>query len=91
MFGDPNPGEGSCSSCAVRPTHIKVLLPIRVNFHELLNYAEAVHWLNYAEAVHWQRLQPGAGIRVTRLNIRRYTLALSDTVPFGESCKQILS
>ncbi|WP_427019226.1 hypothetical protein ACQCSX_21095 (plasmid) [Pseudarthrobacter sp. P1] len=32
-----------------------------------------------------------AGILVTRHDPRRYTLALSDTVPFGETWEQTLS
>ena len=32
-----------------------------------------------------------AGILVTRHNPHRYTLALSDSVPFGETREQILS
>ncbi|WP_407923751.1 hypothetical protein [Arthrobacter cheniae] len=34
--------------------------------------------------------QRSAGIVVTRHNHRRYTLALSDTVPFGETREQYL-
>lgn len=47
--------------------------------------------LDDAEAVLRQRPQGFAGILVTRHDPGRYTLALSDTVPFGETREQILS
>lgn len=47
--------------------------------------------LDDAEAVLRQRPQRFAGILVTRHAPDRYTLALSDTVPFGETREQILS
>lgn len=47
--------------------------------------------LNGAEAVLRQMPQRFAGILVTRHDPYRYTLALSDTVPFGETHEQILS
>jgi len=47
--------------------------------------------LDNAEAVLRQRPQRFAGILVTRHAPDRYTLALSDTVPFGETREQILS
>jgi hypothetical protein len=47
--------------------------------------------LNGAEAVLRQMPQRLAGILVTRHDPFRYTLALSDTVPFGETREQMLS
>ncbi|WP_104201482.1 hypothetical protein [Cryobacterium sp. Y29] len=47
--------------------------------------------LDRAEAVLRQIPQRCAGILVTRHDFFRYTLALSDTVPFGETREQILS
>lgn len=47
--------------------------------------------LDRAEAVLRQIPQRYAGILVTRHDFFRYTLALSDTVPFGETREQILS
>ena len=47
--------------------------------------------LDHAEAVLRQIPQRRAGILVTRHDFFRYTLALSDAVPFGETREQILS
>ena len=47
--------------------------------------------LDSAEAVLRQKPQRFAGILVTRHEPGRYTLTLSDTVPFGETREQILS
>ena len=47
--------------------------------------------LDHAEAVLRQIPQRCAGILVTRHDFFRYTLALSDTVPFGETREQILT
>ncbi|WP_159708894.1 hypothetical protein [Arthrobacter sp. 18067] len=47
--------------------------------------------LDEAEAVLRQTPQRFAGILVTRHEPGRYTLALSDAVPFGETREQILS
>ena len=47
--------------------------------------------LDNAEAVLRQRPQRFAGILVTRHRPDRYTLALSDTVPFGETRELILT
>lgn len=47
--------------------------------------------LDAAEAVLRQIPQRCDGILVTRLDFLRYTLALSDTVPFGETRERILS
>ncbi|MFE4198876.1 hypothetical protein ACFRJ9_23750 [Paenarthrobacter sp. NPDC056912] len=47
--------------------------------------------LDEAEAVLRSTPQRFAGILVTRHQPGRYTLALSDTVPFGETREQILS
>ncbi|MFE4545622.1 hypothetical protein [Arthrobacter sp. NPDC056727] len=47
--------------------------------------------LDNAEAALRQKPQQFAGILVTRHEPGRYTLTLSDTVPFGETREQILS
>ena len=47
--------------------------------------------LDNAEAVLRERPQRFAGILVTRHAPDRYTLALSDTVPFGETRELILT
>jgi len=47
--------------------------------------------LDQAEALLRQVPQRCAGILVTRHDFFRYTLALSETVPFGETREQILS
>ncbi|SEO11705.1 hypothetical protein E3O25_05250 [Cryobacterium sp. TMT1-3] len=47
--------------------------------------------LDQAEAMLRQIPQHCAGILVTRHDFFRYTLTLSDTVPFGETREQILS
>ncbi|MFJ5959029.1 hypothetical protein ACIQC5_24060 [Paenarthrobacter sp. NPDC092416] len=47
--------------------------------------------LDQAEAVLRQQPQRFAGILVTRHEPGRYTLALNDAVPFGETREQILS
>ncbi|MFF1832547.1 hypothetical protein [Paenarthrobacter sp. NPDC058040] len=47
--------------------------------------------LDHAEAVLRQKPQRFAGILVTRHQPGRYTLALSDSVPFGETREQILA
>lgn len=52
--------------------------------HELLNEAEAV--LRQAAMTH-----RCGGIMVTRHDPARYTLELSDTVPFGQTWEQTLS
>ena len=44
-----------------------------------------------AEATIREIPQRGVGILVTRHDYFRYTLALSETVPFGETREQILS
>ncbi len=46
--------------------------------------------LNYAEAVHWQRPQPVAVFLVTRLRSPVHARPQRDG-SLGESCKQILS
>ncbi|MCZ9885044.1 hypothetical protein [Arthrobacter sp. B2a2-09] len=62
--------------------HLEVLVTDSGRLYELLDNAEAV--LRQTP----QRL---AGILVTRHDPGRYTLTLSDTVPFGETREQILS
>ncbi len=47
--------------------------------------------LDEAEALLRQRPQWVAGILVTRHDPGRYTLALSDSVPFGETHEQIVA
>lgn len=62
--------------------HLEVVVTDPGRLYELLDDAEAVLR---------QRPQRFAGILVTRHEPGRYTLALSDTVPFGETREQILS
>jgi len=62
--------------------HLEVLVNDSGRLYELLDDAEAVLR---------QMPQRVAGILVTRHDPRRYTLALSDKVPFGETREQILS
>lgn len=62
--------------------HLEVRITDPARLYELLNGAEAVLR---------QMPQRSAGILVTRHDPFRYTLALSDTVPFGETREQILS
>ena len=64
--------------------HLEVLVTEPGRLHELLDDAEAV--LRQVAMPHGS-----AGILVTRHDPGRYTLALSDTVPFGETREQILS
>lgn len=64
--------------------HLEVHVTDPARRYELLNSAEAVL---QQTAMH----QRFAGILVTRHDPYRYTLALSDTVPFGETHEQILS
>jgi hypothetical protein len=63
---------------------LEVLVTEPGRLHELLDDAEAV--LRQVAMPHGC-----AGILVTRHDPGRYTLALSDTVPFGETREQILS
>lgn len=62
--------------------HLEVHVTDPVRLYDLLNGAEAVLR---------QTPQRVAGILVTRHDPFRYTLALSDTVPFGETRERILS
>lgn len=64
--------------------HLEVLVTEPGRLYELLDHAEA----ELREIALPQRC---AGILVTRHDPRRYTLTLSDTVPFGETREQILS
>lgn len=64
--------------------HLEVLVSDPRRLYELLNNAEA-------ELRQAAMPQCFAGILVTRHDPRRYTLALSDTVPFGETREQILA
>jgi hypothetical protein len=63
--------------------HLEVLVTEPVRLHELLDDAEAAL---RETAMHCRT----AGILVTRHAPGRYTLALSDAVPFGETHEQIL-
>ncbi len=64
--------------------HVELLVTARSQLHELLTGAEA--FLRPIAIAH------GAlGILVTRHDPRRYTVALSDSVPFGETHEQMLS
>lgn len=64
--------------------HLEVRVTDPSRLHELLDHAEA--------ELRQVALSVGcAGILVTRHNPRRYTIALSDAVPFGETREQILS
>lgn len=58
--------------------HIEVLVGTQEHLHDLLSDAEAT--LLPAAAT-----QRSAGILITRHSPRRYTVALCDTVPFGET------
>jgi hypothetical protein len=64
--------------------HLEVLVTDPSRLYELLDHAES-------ELREVALPQGCAGILVTRHDPRRYTLALSDTVPFGETREQILS
>lgn len=64
--------------------YLEVLVTDPGRLHELLDHAES-------ELRQVALSQRCAGILVTRHDPRRYTLALSDTVPFGETREQILS
>ena len=62
--------------------HLEVLVTDPGRLYELLDDAETVLR---------QRPQRFAGILVTRHEPGRYTLALNDTVPFGETRERILA
>lgn len=64
--------------------HLEVLVTDPGRLYELLEHAEA-------ELRQIAVPQQRAGILVTRHNPRRYTLALSESVPFGETREQILT
>ena len=64
--------------------HLEVLITDPRRLYELLDTAEA-------ELRRVAMPERFAGILVTRHDPRRYTLTLSDTVPFGETHEQILS
>jgi hypothetical protein len=64
--------------------HLEVLVTEPSRLYELLDNAETM--LRQVATP-----QCFAGILVTRHEPGRYTLALSDTVPFGETREQILS
>ncbi|AMM34500.1 hypothetical protein SA2016_3843 [Sinomonas atrocyanea] len=64
--------------------HLEVVVAEPGRLQELLDEAEAV----LRQAAMYQR---SCGILVTRHNPGRYTLALSDAVPFGETREQILA
>ena len=63
---------------------LEVFIPTPSQLHEILNDAEDK--LRQAAMV-----DRSSGILVTRHNPCRYTLALSDVVPFGETWEQSLS
>lgn len=63
---------------------LEVLVTEAAGLYKLLDDAEAA--LRQLAIIH-----RCAGILVTRHDPRRYTLALSATVPFGETREQILS
>ncbi|MEE2522131.1 hypothetical protein V1639_17135 [Pseudarthrobacter sp. J75] len=69
-------------SQTIKPVEVIVSEPGRL--HELLDHAEAE--LRQIALPH-----KCAGILVTRHDPHRYTLTLSDTIPFGETREQILS
>jgi hypothetical protein len=64
--------------------HVEVLVTEPGRLNELLDDAEAA----LRQAAMCRR---SAGILVTRHAPGRYTLALSETVPFGETREQILA
>ena len=64
--------------------HLEVLVDEAGRLHELLDNAEAAL---RQTAMRWRT----AGILVTRHSPGRYTLALCDAVPFGETREQILA
>lgn len=64
--------------------HLEVLVTEPARLYELLDDAEAM----LRQVATPRRF---AGILVTRHNPGRYSLTLSDTVPFGETREQILS
>ncbi|TFD69584.1 hypothetical protein [Cryobacterium sp. Y29] len=63
---------------------LEVLVTEPGRLHEILNDAEA-------ELRQTAMAQRCAGILATRHNAGRYTLELSNTVPFGETWEQTLS
>lgn len=63
--------------------HLEVLVTEPGRLHELLNDAEAV-------LRELAMCQGSAGILVTRHAPGRFTLALSEAVPFGETRERIL-
>lgn len=64
--------------------HVEVLVTDPGRLYDLLDDAEAeLRQVTSADCC--------AGILVTRHNPGRYTLMLSETVPFGETREQILS
>ncbi|OUM44708.1 hypothetical protein B8W73_02870 [Arthrobacter agilis] len=69
-----------------KPTleHMEVLVTEPGQLHELLDNAEA-------ELRQAARCRRSGGIVVTRHDHTRYTLTLSDTVPFGETRELTLS
>lgn len=64
--------------------HIEVLVTEPGQLDDLLDKAEAA-------LRQTARCDASAGIVVTRHDHNRYTLTLSDTVPFGETREQALS
>lgn len=64
--------------------HVEVLVTGPGQLDELLDRAEAALRLTAT-------CQPLAGIVVTRHDHNRYTLTLSDTVPFGETREQTVA
>ena len=64
--------------------HLEVLVTEPGRLYELLDDAEAA--LRQVATSHCY-----SGILVTRHDPSRYTLALSDTVPYGETREQLLS
>ena len=70
--------------CSQAAEHLEVFVTEPGRLHELLDDAEGV----LRQAAMCRR---SAGILVTRHAPGRYTLALSDEVPFGETREQILA
>lgn len=79
----PNCGKELIIMSSHTTEQVEILVSEPSQLHDLLNEAEAT----LQQTAMCQR----AGIVVTRHNHRRYTLALSDRVPFGETLEQIVS
>ena len=81
-MGDPHPRKELVIMLCLTDEQVEVLVTDPWRHDEMLDNAEAVLR---------QKPQRFAGILVTRHQPGRYTLALSDSVPFGETRELILA